>query len=94
MLQKQYAAETANTLHRMLWGYTNKDLAGGQDRELVERLDHESLAVRRLAFWNLMEITGLGLYYVPEETVAKRKTPIQKWRQRLQAGEIRLGPNQ
>jgi hypothetical protein len=35
-------------------------------------------------------LTGLGLFYKPENTAAKRQQPMLRWRQRLDAGEIRL----
>ncbi len=86
-LRKQYGDE-AETLYRMLWGYSAEDLRNGAAAELVEALEHERLAVRLLSFWNLREITGLGLFYRPELSAAKRQQPVQRWRERLASGEI------
>ena len=88
-LEKQYPQQAAD-LYRMLWGYTDKDLQTGADKDLVKALDDDTLAVRVLSFWNLKELTGLGLFYRPEQTAAKRQQPTRRWRQRLEAGEIRL----
>ena len=57
---------------------------------MVKGLDDDTLAVRVLSFWNLRELTGLGLFYRPEQTVLKRQQPTLRWRQRLDAGEIHL----
>ncbi len=88
-LDKQYSQQAAQ-LYRMLWGYTDKDLEAGEDEKLVKALDDESLAVRVLAIWNLKDITGLGHYYQPEQTAARRQQAARRWRQRLDAKEIRL----
>jgi hypothetical protein len=88
-LEKQYPQRAAD-LYRMLWGYTDKDLQGGEDFTLVKALDDENLPVRLLSFWNLKDITGLGLFYRPEQTAAMRRQPTTRWRQRLEAKEIRI----
>ncbi len=92
-LRKHYG-EQAPALSRMLHGYTNADLEAGQDKVLVEHLSGETLAARVLSFWNLKQITGLGLFYKPEQTAAKRKQSIQKWKERLGANQIRIKPKQ
>ena len=87
-LQRIYGAD-AEKMYRMLWGYSAADLQAGAAKTLVEDLEHERLAVRLLSFWNLREITGgLGLFYRPELPAAKRQQPVQRWRERLEAGEI------
>ena len=37
------------------------DLEGGEDVKLVKGLEDDMLAVRVLSFWNLKDLTGLGL---------------------------------
>jgi hypothetical protein len=88
-LEKQYPQQAAD-LYRMLWGYTEKDLQAGADKDLVKALEDDTLAVRVLGYWNLRDLTGMGASYKPEQTAAKRQQPIRRWRQRLEAGEIRL----
>ena len=95
-LEKQYPEQAAE-LYRMLWGYTDKQLElgddgkGGEDAKLVRALDDDLLAVRVLAIWNLKDITGgVGLYYYPEQTAARRQLPVHNWRKRLDGKEIRL----
>lgn len=87
-LEKQYPQQAAE-LYRMLWGYSDKDLQSGEDVKLVKALDDQTLAARVLAFWNLKDLTGLGLFYKPEQTAAKRQQPMLRWKQRLEAQEIR-----
>ncbi len=88
-LEKRFSAD-AEDLYRMLWGYSNADLEGGEDARLVRALEHPTLAVRVLAFWNLKEITGMGLFYQPEASAVQRRLPYQRWEERLKAGEIRI----
>jgi hypothetical protein len=88
-LETQYPQQAA-TLYRMLWGYSEQDLEDGADAKLVQALDDETLAVRVLAIWNLRDITGVGQSYQPEERPAKRQPAARRWRQRLEAKEIRL----
>jgi hypothetical protein len=90
-LEKKFTND-APALNRMLWGYTDRDLEGGEDSRLVKYLDHEVLAYRVLAFSNLREITHEGLYYRPEAPAAKRQQPVQRWKQEQQVGKIRWTP--
>jgi hypothetical protein len=86
-LQKQYP-DHAEILYRMLWGYSAGGLRDGEAAQLVGYLEHESLPVRGLAFWNLRDLTGLSLYYEPEAIAAERRVAVEKWRERLGSGEI------
>lgn len=87
-LEKQFPQQ-AGALYRMLWGYTNQDLQAGLDTALVRALDDDLLAVRVLAYWNLRDITGQGAAYQPELPAARRQQSVRRWRQRLDAKEIR-----
>ena len=87
-LEKQFGNDAAD-LYRMLWGYTDKDLEGGDDARLVKYLDHEALVFRVLAFSNLRKITHKSLFYNPENVPVKRQVSVQRWRQEQQAGKIR-----
>lgn len=75
-------------LYRMLWGYSPEQLEEGAAAQLIEWLSHEELDYRVLSFWNLHHITGFGYLYKPEATEIKRRTPVQRWRQKLEAGLI------
>lgn len=75
-------------LYRMLWGYSPEQLEEGGAAQLIEGLSHADLDYRVLSFWNLHHITGFGYLYKPEATEAKRRTPVQRWRQKLEAGLI------
>jgi hypothetical protein len=94
-LERQYP-EGAD-LYRMLWGYTNEELIGkdpehAEDANLVEALNSDSLAMRRLGFWNLKDITNYSLTYRPEDTAARRQQAYQAWRARLEGKQIRIKP--
>ncbi len=87
-LEKQRNADAA-ALYRMLWGYSADDLKNGADRDLVEGLDKESLDLRVLSFWNLQNIMGSGNHgYRPEDLAAKRRTPLNAWKEKLRQGKI------
>jgi len=86
-LEKEYG-KNAPALYRMLWGYTQEGLAEGEAAKLVDYLEHSSLPMRVLSFWNLKEITGLGLFYRPTDLPTKRQVSVRRWRERLAAGEI------
>lgn len=88
-LENRYP-QIAADMYRMLWGYSDKDLESGEDEKLVGFLENENLPLRVLSFWNLKEITGKGQYYQPEQTIAKRQQPIQRWKKSLEAKEIRI----
>ena len=88
-LERQFGPEAAG-LYRLLWGFTDEQLEKEKaDAMLVDYLDNNLLAYRALAFWNLQAITGLGLYYQPEQPVNKRQQSVRNWRSRQKAGDIR-----
>jgi hypothetical protein len=90
-MEKKFSND-APALYRMLWGYTDRDLEGGEDARLVKYLDSEVLAYRVLAFCNLLEITHKGIYYRPEYPAAKRQQAVQRWKQEQRSGNIRWTP--
>jgi hypothetical protein len=80
--------DDADRLYRMLWGFTPDGLQSGGAAVLVESLEHDSLPVRGLAFWNLRRLTGWSHGYEPEDTTADRDKAVARWREKLIAGEI------
>jgi hypothetical protein len=88
-LEKVYSQQAEN-LYRMLWGYTDKDLAAGEDAKLVESLDDDNLAVRVLAIYNLKLLTDKDLGYSPVATLPQRARIVKLWKQRLESKEIRI----
>jgi hypothetical protein len=80
--------DRADALYRMLWGYSAEGLKNGGAEQLVDYLDHPDLDFRVLAFWNLRNITGKGLFYRPEYPDAKRRSYVQKWQQQLASGQV------
>ncbi len=87
--ERQYGPDAVG-LYRMLWEFTDEQLKNDKaDVMLVESLDNNLLAVRALSFWNLQNITGMGLYYKPDDAPNKRQQAIRHWRGRLKSGDIR-----
>ncbi len=88
-INRMDAAE-ASAIYRMLWLFSNEQLADGSDALLVEALDSGNMVVRVLAAENLRAITGTTLGYRPENETAPRRSPdIKKWETRLRKGDIR-----
>lgn len=83
---ESYCGADAADLYRLSWGYSPDQLRQGADRELVDFLDHGSLAIRVLAFENLQRITRKTLFYMPWSN--DRKSSIQGWKKQLQGGAI------
>jgi hypothetical protein len=90
-LRQAYAASTADELYRLLCGVTPKELEAGLARQLAAELDHEELAVRVVAFWNLRRLSRATYGYQPEQTSAKRRQAVQRWQRELAAGRIAAG---
>ncbi len=81
---------SAETLFRLLWGYSPEQLQAGADAFLVEMLDSPQMALRVLAIENLRQITGTSLFYKAEqENQSRRRSEVKKWETRLRRGDIR-----
>ncbi len=92
-MEKLHGDEGAS-LYEMLWKYDSEALDIQDANQLVRFLDHDTLAFRVLSFWNLKRITGLRLFYEPEQTAAQRRVSVSKWRERLKSlTVIRRGPD-
>jgi len=87
-LVKRHGEPLGSELYRMLWSFDDAQLGAGAAKELVEALDHEELDIRVVAYYTLVDITGMQLAYLPQDTPTKRKQAAQKWEQKLQMGQI------
>lgn len=77
-------------LYRMLWGYTDAQLAQGDAARLVAALDSEHFLHRTLSFVTLKEITGgITLGYNPLSPASQRQKVVKQWRDKLASGEIK-----
>ena len=76
-------------LYHMLWGFSKEEVAAGAAAKLIDYLDHDSMDMRVLAFYNLRQIVGAGgpeSYYRPEQPAAVRQQSIRRWRERFKEG--------
>jgi hypothetical protein len=96
-LVKQRGEEAAIDLYEMLCGYSKEEIGetpeqiqSGVIPKLIDRLENDIPDYRVLAFYNLQEITGKSLAYVPTARAEVRQRSVRTWRQRLEGGE--LGP--
>ena len=67
-------------LYRLLWGYSEEQLAQGAAGQLVKLLEHEQMDLRVLAFNNLVAITGVFGTYRPELRPRLRDQPFKTGR--------------
>jgi hypothetical protein len=81
--------DDASGMYRMIWGYSPEQLSSGSAEQLVEDLMHDDLGHRVLAFTNLLDITGLTLLYRADETALRRRAWVRRWKEKLDAGEIK-----
>jgi hypothetical protein len=75
--------DQANELYRLLWGYSEDQLAKDEAANLVKQLESEHMDVRVLAIQNLMTITGAMEFYRAEKKPEDSRAAIQAWRSRL-----------
>lgn len=89
---KQARGEEAASLYRMLWDYSDTQLAdGGEAARLVGYLEHEDLDYRVLSSWCLSDITGKGynVFYHPNAPMELRESHVRVWKKRLERGQIK-----
>ena len=75
--------DEAAELYRLLWGYSEDQLAKEEAANLVKQLESEHMDVRVLAIQNLMTITGAMEFYRAEKKPEDSRAAIQAWRSRL-----------
>jgi hypothetical protein len=92
---REFGDGVGAAVYRLLYGYSAKELEGGQLARLVDLLSHDSLVLRALSFYNLQNVaprTSQGVPvsfgYKPEDTEVRRRTPTQKWKEKLRTGMI------
>ncbi len=81
-------AADANDLYRLLWSYSDEQLAAGGAAQLVKLLEHDQLDMRVLAYVNLVSITGQFGSYRPERPKAQMKVAVADWGKRRDKGAI------
>ena len=87
-ITRMNAAE-AESIFRLLSGYSQAQLVAGADFELVEALNDATLHIRVLALENLRQITGTTLSFRPQDSGPRRVSAAKKWDTKLRAGDIR-----
>jgi len=81
--RERFFGAEASGLYEMLWKYS-PSLSNAEARLLTDYLDHQTLAVRVLAFWNLKNTYGGTTFrYRPEDPPAKRQAAVEAWKKRL-----------
>lgn len=75
-------AQQPQRMYAMLWKYDAIRLSRPLGLELVEALNHDTLAIRILADWNLrrMRTGGKAINYLPTAPVEKRSESVERWK--------------
>ncbi len=82
-MERFYGPADGANLYAMLWKY-GPVLSAADAGQLTDGLDHQTLAFRVLAFWDLKNIyTGVTFNYHPEYPAVKRQVAVQQWKERL-----------
>ena len=84
----KHRLEEAPIFYRLLYGFSEQQLASDGAQELVTLLESPSMEVRILAFENLRRITNRTHLYRPEREPIQQRKALQDWRNTLNRGEI------
>jgi hypothetical protein len=80
-LQDRFRAEDAQALYRLLWGYTEEDARNPVvSEDLVNWMGHSEIAVRELAFYHVLRLTGRRYDFRPNDPAPQRAVAIDRWR--------------
>jgi hypothetical protein len=94
-LQKRFPPEETVIVERLLWGYTDQDAMNREtSEELVAWLDHESLAIRELAFYHVYRLTGAKYDYLPMRPTTQRRAAIARWEERIKTEGALVAPDE
>ncbi len=79
---EERSGKQGDELYRILWGFTPEELASGAASKLVEYLDNDSLELRVLSFYTLVDAVPRHptFSYLPEQTAAGRQQAIRRFR--------------
>lgn len=78
----------ADVLLDLLRSYNPLQLADGGAENLIDDLESDSIEVRVVAIEMLKHITGMSQLYRADRPAAQRQVAVQKWRGRLEEGEV------
>ncbi len=81
----------AKTIVQLLFGFSTEDqLKPATYEVLINSLGHKTLAVRQLAYWNLIRLVpeGKTFAYDPAAGAADRKKAVEQWRQLIPEGKL------
>ncbi|ODA30072.1 hypothetical protein [Planctopirus hydrillae] len=84
-LSSEYAEAEANSVYRLLWGYSPADARNRlTSQELVDYLGNGRVEIREMAFYYIQKLTGKRLDYRPLDNPSRREAALQKWYSVLQ----------
>jgi hypothetical protein len=81
------------TVYPLLWGFTEDAARDPQtSQQLVTWLGHEEIAIRELAYKNLLDLTGRSNDYLPMAPLVQRQAAISRWQDHLRRYGALLPP--
>jgi hypothetical protein len=91
-LQNRFRAEEAQAIYRLLWGYSGEDARNPVVAEdLINWMGHNEIAIRELAFFHVLRLTGRRYDYRPNDPAPNRAVAIDRWRTYLSETGALLG---
>src|SRR5690606_13438999 len=79
-LQDRFRPEEAEVIGRLLWGYDAEDARNPLDSEdLLNWMGHDEIAIRELAFFHVLRLTGRRYDYRPNDPAPHRAVALERW---------------
>ena len=92
-LEASFPPDTVGVVQQLLWGY---DVEDGRDpvisEQLVNWLQHDHVAVRELAIYQIARLTNRRLEYHASLPAAGRRAAIDRWKNHLQKTGALIAP--
>jgi len=91
-LENRFRVEEAQAINRLLWGYSAEDARNPVvSEDLINWLGHDEIAIRELAFYHVLRLTGRRYDYRPNDPAPHRAVAIDRWRTYLSDTGALLG---
>ncbi len=83
-LQERFRADDAETINRLLWGYSTADAKDKfTSKELVEWMEHDQIAVRELAAYYIHKLTNRSFGYRAGLNPKNREPNVRRWKDHI-----------
>ena len=92
-LGRWFQPSEVDTVYRLLWGFDKSDGAAKEtSRQLVDWLSNDHVAIREMAFYHVLRITGRKYEYRPEAAAGRRNAAVARWNAHLERHGVLVAP--